>query len=153
MQFFKLSENSLEEKMRGDRMWELYDDLIAEIPSHIKVKDVRTTTDWGFVSTEGSCAIGVAYSKRSVTTMFSKDWRGAPLKDLAACIKSWHLLEASLGAAAINCYYNSEEMCAKNGIQLGKTNYSEDRINDPFIAYQRNIQDQESSRYRPLSLS
>ncbi|MGN0293702.1 MAG: Rossmann-like domain-containing protein [Lachnospiraceae bacterium] len=120
-------------------MWELYDALIEEIPSYIKVEDLRVTADWGFVTTENTCAVGVSYPVESVMTLYNKDWRNCPLKDLAACVKSWNLPEASLGAAAINCYYNSEEMCAKNGIRLGKTNHSEDRLNDPFIAYQRAI--------------
>jgi hypothetical protein len=121
-------------------MWELYDALIDEIPSYIKVEDLRLTPSWGFVSTKDACSIGVAYPVESIQTLYSKDWRNCPLKDLAACVKSWNFLEASLGAAAINCYYNSVEMCEKNGIELGKNNHSEDRLNDPFIAYQREIQ-------------
>ncbi len=120
-------------------MWKIYDDLIGEIPEQIKVEDVRITPYWGFVTTNDSCGIGNVYDVCSATTLFNKDWRGCPLKDLAACIKSWHLPEAALGAAAINCYYNSVQMCEKNGIALGKTNYSEDRTNDPFISYQREV--------------
>ena len=121
-------------------MWKLYDALIEGIPSDIKVRDLRIAPDWGFVSTEDSCGVGVSYAIENVTTMYAKDWRGCSLRDLAASVKSWNFREAALGAAAINCYYNSEEMCAKNHILLGKTNYSEDRLNDPFIAYQRDIQ-------------
>lgn len=120
-------------------MWELYDQLIEGIPADISVKDVRVGNTWGYASTDSSCGIGVLYHLETRLPLYNKNWVGAPLKELAECIKSWNFLEASIGAAAINCFYNSQEMAKKNNIDLSSSSFAEDRLHDPFISYQRMI--------------
>ncbi len=120
-------------------MWELYDELIENIPGNIYAKDTRIGNSWGYVSGENSCGIGVMYPVESRLPIYSKDWCGKPLKDIACCAKSWNFIEASLGMAAINCYYNSMEQAVANKINIPSSSYAENRMNDPFISYQRHI--------------
>jgi uncharacterized protein (DUF4213/DUF364 family) len=64
------------------------------------------------------------------------------LRDLAAGIKSWNLIEASIGQAAVNAYYNSVSTALKNGAPISDSRFTEDRIYDPFIRYQNMIRNQ-----------
>ncbi|MCD7865236.1 MAG: DUF364 domain-containing protein [Clostridiales bacterium] len=120
-------------------MWELYDELIENIPGNICAKDVRIGSSWGYVSCENNCGIGVMYPIDSRMPRFKTDWTGKPLKDIACCAKSWNLIEASVGIAAINCYYNSMEQAIQNGIHIPTARSGEDRMNDPFISYQKRV--------------
>jgi uncharacterized protein (DUF4213/DUF364 family) len=64
---------------------------------------------------------------------------GMPLKKLAEGIKSWNYIEAGIGNAAINAYYNSVEVARKNGVNVSSSRFTEDRVYDPFITYQKVI--------------
>ena len=120
-------------------MWNLYDELIENIPDNICARDVRIGNCWGYVSTDNSCGIGVMYPVESRLPLYTNDWTGKPLKDIASCAKSWNFIEASVGIAAINCYYNSMEQASINQIKIPSSNFAEDRMNDPFISYQKQI--------------
>ena len=56
-------------------------------------------------------------------------------------IKSWNYIEAGIGNAAINAYYNSVEVARKNGVNVSSSRFTEDRVYDPFITYQKVIRD------------
>jgi uncharacterized protein (DUF4213/DUF364 family) len=64
-----------------------------------------------------------------------------PLKKLAEGIKSWNYVEAGIGNAAINAYYNAVEVARKNGVNVSSSRFTEDRVYDPFITYQKIIRD------------
>jgi len=120
-------------------MWEIYDDLINGIPENFIVDDLITGKGNSYVrSGKGS---GVANFRACETRlpMVTKNLIGAPLREAAACIKSWNFVEASVGVAAINAYYNNPEVARKNGVEFSDSKWTEDRIFDPFIMSQNEI--------------
>jgi uncharacterized protein (DUF4213/DUF364 family) len=90
-------------------MWKLYDSLIEPIPSEVKVKDVVCGQTWTAVrNTKGD--IGLAMTTNVQTRpLLSKEYIGLPLRTVAEYVKSWNLLEAGIGMAAINSYYNTQK--------------------------------------------
>ncbi len=118
-------------------MWELYDALIEGIPNDIYVEEVIAGYYWVFVRNSNFSA-GISASGREFLRPFTdtKCMLGQPLKAVAGRIKSWNLVEASIGLAAINSYYNSPEVASKSGVHLKSDSFEDDRMNDPYIAYQ-----------------
>lgn len=120
-------------------MWEIYDALINGIPEELKTDEVVCGYPHTYVrSGEGS---GIA-SIRLVETrmpMFTKDLIGLPLREVASCIKSWNFIEASVGLAAINAYYNNPQVARENGVEFSEAKRVEDRMNDPFIMSQNEV--------------
>ena len=122
-------------------MWELYDELIAGVPDGLSADKiingvqntlVKSNGNYGFVSTRD-----VAWQPK----LLPKKYEGMPLRELAACIKSWNFAEASIGLAAINAYYNDPETLRGLGVQISSAIQTEDRASDPFISYQNDIKD------------
>ena len=70
---------------------------------------------------------------------------GMSLRDMAAMTKSWNFREASLGVAALNCYYNTVDKVSELGgfgdlkIRSGKTDYATRTQLNAFIAFQDEI--------------
>lgn len=89
-------------------MWELYDCLIEPIPDDIKVSDYLTGTYCTLV-TAGDCLGAAATNPLCTIKSARKDVREMSWKEAAGLIKSWNFAEASIGAAAINAYYNQDE--------------------------------------------
>lgn len=120
-------------------MWELYDDLIKGIPGEYLVDELVCGCHYSYVrSGEGSgVAAGRPYDQRM--PMFSKNLLGSPLREVAACIKSWNLMEAALGAAALNAYYNNPRTARANGVEFSDARRCEDRRYDPFIMSQNEV--------------
>jgi uncharacterized protein (DUF4213/DUF364 family) len=103
-------------------MWEVYDDLIAAIPSELQVDETICGTHW----TMARCGdnVGLAMnlpqsSGRPRTLPFSCE--GMRLRDLAEYSKSWNFDEAALGLAAINAFFNSPSpgAAAATAINIG----------------------------------
>ena len=89
-------------------MWEIYDDLIDLIPEDLSVIECLIGLHWTLVRSE--TGIGAAMTlKGGKTEADLVNIAGMPLKKLAACVKSWNLLQASLGQAAINSVLNTPE--------------------------------------------
>lgn len=89
--------------------WELYDELIAGVPSEVLVSDYCLGLAWSYV--EAECGMGVSYTCRGGATepTDKRDFRGLPLRELAALSKSWRFEEATLGVAALNAWYGQPE--------------------------------------------
>lgn len=120
-------------------MWALYDAMIDGIPDDCIVQDI--ICGHGRVLVESSAGFGfsgIIAGRTRPVGMLSK-LPGMKLKELAACIKSWNLEEASVGQAAINAYYNALPVAAENGVPVSHVRFAEDRIYDPFISYQNAI--------------
>ena len=119
-------------------MWELYDDLLAGIPDDLHVKDAVAGNFWTVVESE--LGVGVAGTVRSMTrpALRRSPLVGAPLKEVAELVKSWNFIEASIGAAAMNAYYNTPEIAAQNGVLFSD---GDERLNDPYIAYRNFARD------------
>lgn len=90
-------------------MWELYDELIAGIPEDLTVEKVICGMVWTAVK---SSAGGIGLAMTTNTHTLPPSFRGfahMPLKTAAERVKSWNFIEAGIGMAAINAYYNSVE--------------------------------------------
>lgn len=88
-------------------MWELYDSLIDLIPEGLTVKDVVCGQTWTAVK-NSTDDIGLAMTTNVRTRpLISNNYIGLPLKIVAGYVKSWNFVEAGIGMAAINSYYNT----------------------------------------------
>lgn len=120
-------------------MWEIYDALINGIPDELKTDEIICGYPHTYVrSGEGSGIAGIRLVETRMP-MFTKDLLGLPLREVATCIKSWNFIEASVGLAAINAYYNNPQVARKNGVEFSEAKRVEDRMNDPFIMSQNEV--------------
>ena len=117
-------------------MWELYDALIEGIPDDIVVEDMALGGELTYVEANGG--IGIAgyryYIQRA--PMMTENRSGKSLKEIAGCVKSWNLWEASIGNAAINAWYNHPDTARSAGIEVAEKKRVEERLKDPFIKSQ-----------------
>lgn len=88
-------------------MWKLYDDLISKIDESIIVSDYMIGTGWSYIEADGNLGVALTVKEKGRDRTYKGPIIGMPLKEIALLSKSWNFLEASLGVAAINCYYNS----------------------------------------------
>lgn len=89
-------------------MWKIYDELIDLIPEDLSVVDCLVGLHWTLVRSE--TGLGAAMTlKGGKAEADLVNITGMPLKKLAAYVKSWNLLQASLGQAAINSVLNTPE--------------------------------------------
>lgn len=87
-------------------MWKLYDQLIDLVSEEMLVTDYMIGLHWTAVRSEKG--VGLARTlKGGKTGTDLKNIVGMPLKELAASVKSWNMLDASLGLAAINSVLNN----------------------------------------------
>lgn len=95
--------------------WSLYNQLIEGIPDGVLVRDYCLGTCWSYVEAES--AMGVSYTCRGGSTKPTddRDFRGLPLRELAALSKSWCFEEATLGVAALNAWYGQRELVDRLG--------------------------------------
>ena len=117
--------------------WQLYDDLIAPIPEDLTVTYCECGHHWTIVtSNEGG--VGLAMT----TPVFSKPYVatqgivGQSLKKVALLAKSWNFIEAGIGVAAINSYFNEPERAATCGVM--HQGYGEEK-RDAFLLYQDEV--------------
>lgn len=96
--------------------WKLYDDLIGYIPDNLFVSYCNSGHSWTTVtSSENSTGLSMTIPVFSRPYMETKDIAGLPLKRAAMLAKSWNFVEAAIGVAAINSYYNHPERSAQCG--------------------------------------
>jgi uncharacterized protein (DUF4213/DUF364 family) len=120
-------------------MWKLYDSLIAGIPADWKAEEIVRGSGFAYVKSNGGLGIAEIRNYDYRMPMFTRNFEGAPLREVAECIRSWNFYEASLGLAAINAYYNHLEVAKAAGIPIGDSLHVEDRIYDPFIMSQNEV--------------
>ena len=96
--------------------WELYDALIGEIPAEPIVEECVIGLNWTYLRA-GDCA-GIAATVRGncVTGLSEGPYIGLPLRDAAAGLKSWDMLRASVGMAAVNAWFNAPEKMRALGL-------------------------------------
>ena len=90
-------------------MWELYDKLIENIPADITADDITVGLSWTIVSAGRYCGTAMTVTGHDCCTDVLETRRGQPLRYLASLAKSWDFIQASIGVAAINAYYNNPE--------------------------------------------
>lgn len=87
-------------------MWKIYDDLINAIPEDLTVLECMLGVSWTLVRSEQG--LGVAKTiKGGKKGAKLGGVAGMKLIDLAQYAKSWNMLEASMGQAAINSAFNA----------------------------------------------
>lgn len=121
-----------------DNRWELYDRLIDGIPEDLHVVKCNCGYAWTAVvsSEEG---MGLAMTTWETSRPFSTngaEFLGMPLKRLAGYAKSWNFIEAGLGVAAINAYYNHP----KRAGQGGGVHPDSLRVKEAFNLYQKEVE-------------
>ena len=120
-------------------MWKIYDDLIKGIPKELLVDEVICGKEYCAVRSGNSVGMSASRTPTSRTAIFTKNMIGAPLVEVAECIKSWNFVESATGLAAINTYYNSPQIARGNGVSFSDGMRVEDRIFDPFIMSQNEV--------------
>ncbi|MDD4716032.1 MAG: DUF364 domain-containing protein [Oscillospiraceae bacterium] len=88
-------------------MWTLYDELIGGIPEDIQVDQYMAGCVWTMVRAGKRAGVALTVKSSSFSALHDGPITGAPLRNIAKCIKSWDFIEASIGMAAINAYYNT----------------------------------------------
>jgi uncharacterized protein (DUF4213/DUF364 family) len=86
--------------------WNLYDRLIEGIPPDLRVKQCVVGVHWTVIHSEG---VGIAMTPPDGEKGLSiaGSIAGMSVREVALLSKSWKALEAALGVAAINSYYNA----------------------------------------------
>jgi uncharacterized protein (DUF4213/DUF364 family) len=97
-------------------VWEIYDELIAEVPTDLRVIECLVGMHWTLIRSK---ATGMAltpsgpkqYGKQgsSIISGIGEHIAGMSVRKLAEYVKSWNPYEATLGLAAINSAFNSPQ--------------------------------------------
>jgi uncharacterized protein (DUF4213/DUF364 family) len=107
-------------KKTSENMWEIYDSLIAAVPSELRVTDCLVGISWILVRSE---ATGMALTMQNGMGPVKNcgSLVGMKVRDLAEYVKSWNSLEAGIGLAAINSAFNTiENVECYSGCKLEK---------------------------------
>jgi hypothetical protein len=91
--------------------WRLYDQLIDSIPCNLEVVDCLVGVHWVLVRSVG---VGIAMTPPEGDRCLglAGTMRGKGLRDCAQLVKSWNWMEAAVGVAAINSFFNAPETLA-----------------------------------------
>ena len=120
--------------------WELYDTLIEEIPTDRTVDECVIGLNWTFVRSGDLAGIAMTYRGSSISGLKNGSVLGRSLRDVAAGMKSWDMLQASVGMAACNAWYNATDKMAELGFdQEGKSAQAgtgESIFNEPLESIQ-----------------
>lgn len=127
-------------------MWTLYDQLIEGIPEDITVYDYCSGSSWTYVESslhQTGVARTVRVHGRKSRHMVSVT--GKTLRETASLVKSWNFIDASIGAAALNAWYNSVEKVESvggfTGHDLENKTMKERTKKDAFIAFADEVHD------------
>lgn len=112
-------------------MWELYDALIEEIPDDIIVDDIVVGGEMTYVEANGGIGLAAYRDYVQRAPMMTGNRIGKPLCEVAECVRSWNLQEASIGHSAINAWYNHPDTAGKAGIEIAEKKRVEERLKDP----------------------
>lgn len=107
-------------------MWDIYEDLIDSMPDDLTVLDCMVGLHWTLVRSETGTGAAMTVKGGKAGKEFG-ELVGMPLKELAASIKSWNMIEASIGQAAMNSFFNiPNNVMAITGTPLIKTENPEE---------------------------
>lgn len=87
-------------------MWKMYDDLINSVPEDLTVKDYLVGLHWTIIRSEKGSGLAKTLKGGKPETEL-KNIIGMPLRELAGHVKSWNMMDASMGLAAINSIMNT----------------------------------------------
>ena len=98
------------------RAWDLYDALIEKIPAEPVVEECIIGLHWTFVRAGGYAGIAMTFRGSSITGLSDGPYIGKSLRDVASGAKSWDMLQASVGMAACNAWFNSVDKMTELGL-------------------------------------
>lgn len=125
---------------KGEAGWSMYCRLIEGIPPGIEIEECLVGLHWTLVRSVG---VGIAMTPPEGVRHMEQagTLRGRKVRDLAKLMKSWNLIEAAIGVAAVNSYYNSPGVYSETwGIDLHDQSglnafeYYRDRIEGKKVA-------------------
>lgn len=95
--------------------WKLYDELIEGTDPEIRVDEVICGQTWTALKNDAG-GVGISMTTPGETRPRTGiDYKGMRLREAAELLKSWNFLEASIGMAAVNSFYNTEERLENSG--------------------------------------
>lgn len=109
---------------RVSNMWELYDALLAGLPRTGTVARTTAGERWTLVETDmGGAGYAMTTEGDSIAPRYPNGIEGMRIRVAAEAARSWNFIEAGLGVAAINAYYNTPERMAELGCAEPYDNY------------------------------
>lgn len=96
-------------------MWEMYDELINQVPPDIKILDMVQTKRRIYVQSEYGIGTAMTFSEKKLN---KKQYIGGTISQIAPLLKSWEFNLASLALASINSFYNSEKQLNNQKVPL-----------------------------------
>lgn len=123
--------------------WEIYNRLIDGINSDEKVKNCIVGPTWTLVQTETFLGVALTVKENSRPRKIKGSIIGKNIKDIAHLSKSWNFIDASIGLAAINAYYNRREIISEyEGFKtppLVEGKLEERKKDEAFIAFEDEV--------------
>lgn len=102
-------------------MWEIYDALIDGITSDEVIEEAGVGQVWTYVQTASRFGIAMTTHAETRPRCFAGEYRGLTLRQAAKLVKSWNFIEAGIGMAAINAFYNTHDrVTAFHALQPGE---------------------------------
>ncbi len=117
--------------------WDLYDALIDGIPSGLTVDECMIGLNWTYVRSGELAGIAMTYQGNSTTGFANGSHIGKSLRDIASGMKSWNMLQASVGMAACNAWYNSPGKLLSMGLGYDnpRDGIGESIFNEPLESF------------------
>ena len=104
-------------------MWELYDALIDSVASGEKIERAVSGRIWTAVETANLTGVAMTTEGESMIPMYPGGVEGLTLREAAVCAKSWNLVEAGFGMAAVNACCNTAGRMDELGCSEPYDNY------------------------------
>lgn len=99
--------------------WALYDELIDGIDADATVSEYQVGHIWTRVQAgDTNSGLAMTTDVRTRPTLSDEPLQGKPLRAAAQLVKSWNLVEASIGLAAINAWYNHPDRIPACGHEI-----------------------------------
>lgn len=102
-------------------MWTLYDTLIEDIDPTVTITAALRGRWQAYVEAgenAGVASLLLPWKQAYDSAAFLPEWQGRPLRELAGRVKSWDGVEAAMGMAAINAWYNGRSRLERRGLPL-----------------------------------
>ena len=87
--------------------WNLYERLIEGVPTGLTLDACFVGEAWTLVRAGNNWGVSMTVHQSAGPEQPKKPILGKPLREAAELAKSWNFLEASIGMAALNAYYNT----------------------------------------------
>lgn len=86
--------------------WDLYDALIDGVPPDLVIEDCLVGLHWVLVKSAGT-GMAMTPGEGASRHGLGPNLRGLKVRKVAGASKSWNFLEAAIGIAAMNSWYNA----------------------------------------------